>query len=144
MGRTLTKGRKSNTFRAGNTHFKALFDYLKCFDLFKLFFNRTTFLDSKSDIFGSLLVGLRGLSQLDCLLSLSLVAKRDGFCRPIFHDEARHVVVREGRNIIVEQNSSTGSQYVANDVDFGNDGKAILLTGPNMGGKSCYLRQVNN
>ncbi len=72
------------------------------------------------------------------------MAKRDGFCRPIFHDEDRQVVVREGRNIIVEQNSSTGSQYVANDVDFGDDGKAILLTGPNMGGKSCYLRQVNN
>jgi DNA mismatch repair ATPase MutS len=35
-------------------------------------------------------------------------------------------------------------QYVANDVDLGNDGKAILLTGPNMGGKSCYLRQVSN
>lgn len=50
--------------------------------------------------------------------------------------------VVDGRNIIVEQFSSANRQYVANDVDIGADGKALLLTGPNMGGKSCYLRQV--
>ncbi len=107
---------------------------------------RSSFLESKVGIFRSFLVGLKGLAQLDCLVSLGLVAKRDGFCRPSFNDniEDRQVCVREGRNIIVEQALSAGSQYVANDIEFGDDGKAKLLTGPNMGGKSCYLRQVTN
>ena len=105
-------------------------------------FFRSSFLESKVDIFRSFVVGLRGLAQLDCLLSLSNVARRENFCRPIFNEKDRQISIVDGRNIIVEQISKAGSQYVANDVTFGEDGKAIMLTGPNMGGKSCYLRQV--
>ena len=104
---------------------------------------RSSFLEDQSNAFRIISVGLTGLAQLDCLISLSCVAKRVGFCRPRFTDDGnRRMRVADGRNIIVEQFASADRQYVANDVDVGDDGKALLLTGPNMGGKSCYLRQV--
>ena len=53
------------------------------------------------------------------------------------------VKVKESRNLIIEDSfaSKAGCQFVPNDIEL-SSGKALVLTGPNMGGKSCYLRQV--
>ena len=53
------------------------------------------------------------------------------------------IKVKESRNLIIEDSLATraGCQFVPNDIEL-SSGKALVLTGPNMGGKSCYLRQV--
>ena len=81
-------------------------------------------------------------ATLDVIVALSSLAEREGFCRPKFSSEG-DFKVRNSRNLIVEESllSKAGTQFVPNDIDL-NRGKALVLTGPNMGGKSCYLRQV--
>jgi len=81
------------------------------------------------------------LAELDALCSLAASAHEHGYVRPRLHrgDEIR---VRDGRHPVVEQTSAKGS-FVANDVTLdGSDEQVVLLTGPNMAGKSTYLRQV--
>ncbi|KAG2185327.1 hypothetical protein INT44_002117 [Umbelopsis vinacea] len=80
------------------------------------------------------------LAQLDCLLSLATVAIQPGYCKPEYVD---HLImkVENGRHPMVEQLLSGG--FVPNDVEFDSDAsRTMVLTGPNMGGKSSYIRQV--
>lgn len=101
------------------------------------------------------------LANLDCILSLAMVAASHDYCRPEIvateaikdsdlsqysHNEKdcnsndNQIVIIEGRNPIVEQLIS--EQFVVNDTDLRGDSRSYILTGPNMGGKSCYIRQV--
>ncbi|CAO3694195.1 unnamed protein product [Umbelopsis ramanniana] len=80
------------------------------------------------------------LAQLDCLLSLATVAIQPGYCKPEYVDDLT-IKVENGRHPMVEQLLSGG--FVPNDVEFdSNDFRTMVLTGPNMGGKSSYIRQV--
>ena len=80
-------------------------------------------------------------ATLDVLVSLALISQKEGFCRPKF--SSNEFKVLNSRNLVIEEALSTqpGCQYVANDIDL-NQGQVLVLTGPNMGGKSSYLRQV--
>ncbi|ORX77847.1 hypothetical protein BCR32DRAFT_295362 [Anaeromyces robustus] len=78
------------------------------------------------------------LSILDCLLSLSIVASQPGYVKPIYTED-NIIDVKEGRNPITEINKDT---YVANDILLNNENRCMIITGPNMGGKSNYVRQV--
>ncbi|ORX51377.1 hypothetical protein BCR36DRAFT_411844 [Piromyces finnis] len=78
------------------------------------------------------------LSILDCLLSLSIVATQPGYVKPIYSEE-NIIEVKDGRNPITEVNKAT---YVPNDVLLNDENKCMIITGPNMGGKSNYVRQV--
>lgn len=86
------------------------------------------------------------LATLDALTSLANVAKSQGYCRPKLHaieSGKRILKIIEGRHPIVSQLKMGDEQYVANDTHLKVDGQRIMLvTGPNMGGKSCYMRQV--
>lgn len=103
------------------------------------------YLDSSLASIRSLMVGARSLATLDVLFSLATVAKREGFCRPTFSTDGL-LDIKQGRNVIVENvlMSTPGKQFVPNDakLDLNNGPRALVLTGPNMGGKSCYLRQL--
>ncbi len=80
------------------------------------------------------------IADLDVLLSLAELASRQNYCRPIV-DEGCQLIIREGRHPVVEQ--LTTQSFVANDVMLDNDDQqVVVLTGPNMAGKSTYLRQV--
>jgi DNA mismatch repair protein MutS len=80
------------------------------------------------------------LATLDALASLGHVAHRRGWIRPAITRE-RTLTVRAGRHPVVE--AIAGGGFVPNDVRLDPDGEQILIvTGPNMGGKSTYLRQV--
>lgn len=82
------------------------------------------------------------LSQLDCLLSLSITASQSDYVKPTFVTSGDgHMDVVDGRHPIVERLLSTSS-YVTNDVHFDDKQKALILTGPNMGGKSSFVRQI--
>ena len=80
------------------------------------------------------------LSVLDVLYSLSRVSLEYGYVKPTFnHDGNLHIV--EGRHPIMEQ-FRKGQLFVANDCELSKDDVVLLITGPNMGGKSTYMRQI--
>src|SRR5690606_19657161 len=83
----------------------------------------------------------RCLAVIDALSALAELAAQRGYVRPELVDEPL-IEIDRGRHPIVEQELSGGS-FVANDTRLGGDnGKIAIITGPNMAGKSTYLRQV--
>ena len=84
----------------------------------------------------------RALAETDVLASFAHVAAVRGYTRPQF-DESGDLEVRQGRHPVIEQESSIGGRFVPNDLFLNRTTHTILvLTGPNMGGKSTYLRQT--
>lgn len=79
------------------------------------------------------------LAQLDVLCSFAQCAYERGYTRPQFH-EGRDIVVHEGKHPVVAQ--KLGSQYIPNDIALTDEKSLWIITGPNMGGKSTYLRQT--
>ncbi len=87
-----------------------------------------------------LLETARCIARLDCLLSLAEVAALNKFSRPILKQD-KGISILAGRHPVVEQLTGR-NRYIANDTVF-EDGEIIrLITGPNMSGKSTFLRQV--
>ncbi len=80
------------------------------------------------------------VAQLDVLASLAEVAAREGYVRPVVDDEAVLEIVR-GRHPVVER-MMPRDQFIPNDVTLAPDARMIILTGPNMAGKSTILRQI--
>lgn len=82
------------------------------------------------------------LSQLDCLHALAQVAMQHKYVRPVV-DESLVIDIREGRHPVIETLMPPGEEYVANDVLLDCNGQqVIIITGPNMAGKSALLRQT--
>jgi DNA mismatch repair protein MutS len=85
------------------------------------------------------------LAEIDVLLSFAHLAALRNYCRPQFDDGAQMLEILEGRHPVIEQPELTGSndRFVPNDLYLDATKQSILLiTGPNMGGKSTYLRQT--
>ncbi len=107
----------------------------------------------ESRIYGELLLSLQAdvaamqlnanvLAQLDCLLSFATIAQANRYVCPDINDSLV-IDIRQGRHPVIEQQLPIGEQYVANDVLLDNNGQQIIiLTGPNMAGKSALLRQT--
>ncbi len=84
----------------------------------------------------------RALAETDVLASFANIAAVRGYMRPQF-DDSGDLEVRQGRHPVIEQESSIGGRFVPNDLFLNRTTHTILvLTGPNMGGKSTYLRQT--
>ncbi|MBI3731793.1 MAG: DNA mismatch repair protein MutS [Burkholderiales bacterium] len=78
------------------------------------------------------------IAQLDTLVSLAEHATKNSWCAPQLVDEPTlHIV--QGRHPVVENQIE---RFIANDCDFSSERKLLLITGPNMGGKSTFMRQV--
>jgi DNA mismatch repair protein MutS len=89
----------------------------------------------------SLLQTAEVLAQLDTLAGLAELAAERGYCRPTLTDEPV-LRIRDGRHPVLDQTLPPGT-FVPNDAAMGpEDGTFLLITGPNMGGKSVYIRQV--
>ncbi len=85
------------------------------------------------------------VAEIDVLLSFAHLAAVRNYCRPQFDDAAAILEILEGRHPVIEQPELTGShdRFVPNDLYLDAASQSILLiTGPNMGGKSTYLRQT--
>ncbi|HYO10435.1 MAG TPA: DNA mismatch repair protein MutS [Tepidisphaeraceae bacterium] len=80
-----------------------------------------------------------GLARVDVLSSLALLAQERRYCRPTVTDQ-RVLEIVDGKHPVLEQ--QLGSEFVANDCRFAADDTLALITGPNMAGKSTYIRQV--
>jgi len=82
------------------------------------------------------------LAQLDCLFSFAKVATANNYCLPTLTD-GFELSIKEGRHPVIEQRLPIGEQYISNDIHLANDSQQIIMiTGPNMSGKSAILRQT--
>lgn len=81
------------------------------------------------------------IARLDVLLSFADTAEKNNYCRPTLHTDSQAISVKNGRHAVVEQVMPTGS-YIPNDVEMADDTDIFLITGPNMSGKSTYMRQM--
>lgn len=82
----------------------------------------------------------KALGQIDSLLSLATLAIKGRYCRPEI-DASYSIEITSGRHPVVEASSRT-ERFIPNDTHLSKSDKMALITGPNMGGKSTYLRQV--
>ncbi|WP_339845356.1 DNA mismatch repair protein MutS [uncultured Dokdonia sp.] len=82
------------------------------------------------------------IAELDCLLGFTQLARENNYVRPTL-DESQAIDIKEGRHPVIEKQLPLGEAYVTNDVylDSG-DQQMIMITGPNMSGKSAILRQT--
>ncbi len=83
----------------------------------------------------------QAIAHLDVFVSLAEVAIREGYIRPTLTNEDV-LVVRDGRHPVVERLLEGGTRYVPNDTYFDSEQRIHIITGPNMSGKSTYIRQV--
>lgn len=82
------------------------------------------------------------LAQVDCLLSFAQTALRHHYIKPSIN-QGRVVKIIEGRHPVIERSLKTGDEYVSNDIYLDPDSQQIvMITGPNMSGKSAVLRQT--
>ncbi len=82
------------------------------------------------------------VARLDCLLSFALCAEENGYIRPIV-DDSDIIDIHQGRHPVIERELPPGERYVANDVQLDTEKQQIIIvTGPNMAGKSALLRQT--
>ena len=80
----------------------------------------------------------RALAQIDVLASFARTAARRSYCRPVFSDDIG-IAIEGGRHPVVEAQIES---FIANDCRLSPTRRLLLITGPNMGGKSTYMRQV--
>lgn len=82
------------------------------------------------------------IARLDCLYSFSLTATENTYVRPEIN-ESLSLEIKNGRHPVIEKRLPLGESYIANDVTLdNNDQQIIMITGPNMSGKSAILRQT--
>ena len=81
-------------------------------------------------------------AHLDCLLSFAKVAEENKYVRPVI-DDSQVIEISQGRHAVIETQLPLGEQYVPNDIYLDNEKQQIIIiTGPNMAGKSALLRQT--
>ncbi len=82
------------------------------------------------------------VAQIDCLLSFATLAISNNYVRPLV-DESTEIEIKNGRHPVIEKQLPLGEEYIANDVVLNrNQQQIIMITGPNMSGKSAILRQT--
>lgn len=84
----------------------------------------------------------RIIATVDCLVSFALTALENDYCKPIVN-ETTALNIKEGRHPVIEQRLPVGEPYIPNDIFLDNETQQIIIiTGPNMAGKSALLRQT--
>lgn len=102
----------------------------------------TRLVDAIEKYTNPLLLNARLLGQADCLISFATVAREFGYCKPDLTNE-KSILIRDGRHPVIEQQMAAGEKYVPNDIELNPENQQIvIITGPNMAGKSALLRQT--
>jgi DNA mismatch repair protein MutS len=95
-----------------------------------------------ADFIGPIQKNAQLIAQLDCLFSFAKVALSQNYCLPNLTD-GYELSIKEGRHPVIEQRLPIGESYIANDIHLDNNSQQIIMiTGPNMSGKSAILRQT--
>uniref|UniRef100_A0A4W6C4U5 DNA mismatch repair protein MSH3 n=1 Tax=Lates calcarifer TaxID=8187 RepID=A0A4W6C4U5_LATCA len=103
----------------------------------------TNFLDQFGEHYHTMKRAISHLATMDCLFSLAEVAKQGDYCRPEVCENQRQIMIRDGRHPAIDLLMGEHNQYVPNQTELQGDARrTMIITGPNMGGKSSYIRQV--
>lgn len=95
-----------------------------------------------ADYISTIQLNAQLISQIDCLNSFALVAENHNYTKPILN-ESLALKIKEGRHPVIEKQLPSDEPYIPNDVYLDNDSQQIIMiTGPNMSGKSAILRQT--
>ena len=95
-----------------------------------------------SDFIPAIQINANQVARLDCLLSFATAARENNYIRPVLSDDDV-LDIRQGRHPVIEKQLPIGEKYVANDVMLDSQTQQIIIiTGPNMAGKSALLRQT--
>lgn len=95
-----------------------------------------------SEFIPAIQINATQIARLDCLLSFASVAKANRYIRPVVADDDV-LNIRQGRHPVIEKQLPLGEKYIANDVYLDTEEQQIIIiTGPNMAGKSALLRQT--
>lgn len=95
-----------------------------------------------SEFIPAIQINATQIARLDCLLSFANVAKANRYIRPVVADDDI-LDIRQGRHPVIEKQLPVGEKYIANDVYLDTETQQIIIiTGPNMAGKSALLRQT--
>ncbi len=82
------------------------------------------------------------ISQIDCLMSFAIAARENNYVKPIVND-GFDLIIKDGRHPVIEKQLSVEEPYIANDLTLNKtEQQIIMITGPNMSGKSALLRQT--
>ena len=95
-----------------------------------------------SDYIPAIQINATQIARLDCLLAFANVARENKYIRPVI-DDSDVIDIRQGRHPVIEKQLPIGEKYIANDVYLDSETQQIIIiTGPNMAGKSALLRQT--
>ncbi len=102
----------------------------------------TELVQALSEFIPAIQINANQIVRIDCLLSFANVAKENNYIRPVIEDNDV-LDIRQGRHPVIEKQLPIGEKYIANDVLLDNaTQQVIIITGPNMAGKSALLRQT--
>ncbi len=102
----------------------------------------TELVQALSEFIPAIQINANQIARLDCLLSFSTAARENNYIRPVIEDNDV-LEIRQGRHPVIEKQLPIGEKYIANDVKLDSDTQQIIIiTGPNMAGKSALLRQT--
>ena len=97
---------------------------------------------SLSEFIPAIQINANQIARLDCLLSFATAARENNYIRPVIADDDV-LEIHQGRHPVIEKQLPIGEKYIANDVMLDSQTQQIIIiTGPNMAGKSTYMRQV--
>ena len=102
----------------------------------------TELVQALSEFIPAIQINANQIARIDCLLSFANVAKENNYIRPVIEDNDV-LDIRQGRHPVIEKQLPIGEKYIANDVMLDSASQQIIIiTGPNMAGKSALLRQT--
>ena len=102
----------------------------------------TELIGSLSDYMSALQLNANLIAQLDCLISFANISVQNNYVKPELND-SNIIDIKEGRHPVIEKQLPIGEEYITNNVYLDDtDQQIIIITGPNMAGKSALLRQT--
>lgn len=102
----------------------------------------TELVQALSEFIPAIQINANQIARVDCLLAFANVARENNYIRPVIEDNDV-LDIRQGRHPVIEKQLPIGEKYVANDVMLDSaTQQVIIITGPNMAGKSALLRQT--
>ena len=102
----------------------------------------TNLVQALTEFIPQIQVNANQIARLDCLLSFANVARENNYIRPVIEDNDV-LDIRQGRHLVIEKQLPIGEKYIANNVMLDSSTQQIIIiTGPNMAGKSALLRQT--
>ncbi len=98
-------------------------------------------LEKASTYIKSIQKSSQGIARLDCLLNFAKISVKNNYSKPIVTDKSTSILIKNGRHPVVEE--LLPASFISNDTEMNcEDARTIIITGPNMSGKSTYMRQV--